>query len=116
VTGSRTEDDQRVEVEVVYFEGCPSWRVARERLVQALTQLGRTDASVSLVRVSTAGDAAAAGFAGSPTIRVDGRDLFPAAAVVTDALACRVYSTSRGPAGVPTVADMVTVLSDGSRS
>jgi hypothetical protein len=66
-----------VEVRIVYFDGCPSWRTANERLREALTQAGHADAPVGLIRVESEAEAAAAGFAGSPTILVNGRDLFP---------------------------------------
>ncbi|MBM7832707.1 hypothetical protein JOE59_003412 [Agromyces cerinus] len=48
-------------------------------------------------------------FAGSPTIAVDGRDLFPSKDA-TDALACRVYPTPPGLAGVPTVEQVAEAL------
>ena len=98
----------------MYFDGCPSWRTADERLREALTQAGHADTPVSLIQVESAAEAAAAGFAGSPTILVDGRDLFPAAAV-PDGLACRLYSTSAGMAGSPTIDELATALTDRSR-
>ena len=48
------------------------WRTAEQRLVQALAQIGRSDTPVTLVQVDSTADAEAAGFAGSPTILVDG--------------------------------------------
>ena len=33
-------------VELSYFEGCPSWRVADERLTEALRTVGRDDVRV----------------------------------------------------------------------
>jgi hypothetical protein len=98
-----------MEVEVVYFDGCPNWRTAQQRLAEAMTRLGRFGTSVSLVEVTSAAEAVAAGFAGSPTFLVDGRDLFPGP-VVSEDLACRLYMTSRGSAGCPTVEDLVGAL------
>ena len=54
----------------------------------------------------------AAGFAGSPTILVDGRDLFPQSVEGTGGLACRVYWTPGDPAGTPRVEDIMGALSD----
>ena len=79
-----------MEVRLVYFDGCPNWQLARDRLRQGLDRLGRADVSIGEVRVETADEAAAAGFAGSPTIVIDGRDLFPQSTVWAGGLACRV--------------------------
>jgi hypothetical protein len=53
--------------------------------------------------------------AGSPTFAVDGVDLFPVQ-IRTQGLSCRVYLTDAGPAGVPTVADLVAALRDRTAS
>lgn len=100
-----------MQVRVVYFDGCPSWQIAHQRLIEALTRVGRSDTAVTLVRVGSDADARAAGFAGSPTILLDGRDLFPGAAI-PDGLACRLYPTATGLAGSPTVEDLVIALTD----
>jgi hypothetical protein len=105
------EEDRCVDAQVVYFDGCPSWRTARERLGEALTRIGRQDVPVGLVEVRSAADAMVTGFAGSPTILVDGEDLFPSAGR-WEGLACRVYWTRCGPAGVPTVDDLAAALSE----
>jgi hypothetical protein len=65
-----------VQVELLYFEGCPSWQVADQRLHEALSLAGRSDVTVDRRRVDTVEQAEALGFVGSPSIRVDGRDLF----------------------------------------
>lgn len=100
-----------MDVRVVYFEGCPSWRVTVDRLHTAVAAAGRSGTVVELVRVESAAEAAAAGFAGSPTVLVDGEDLFPGAAE-TDELACRLYSTPDGPRGAPTLDALLGALAD----
>jgi hypothetical protein len=58
--------------------------------------------AVRLVEVSDAGAAERLRFLGSPTIRVDGRDIEPGAGGRGDyVLACRVYRTASGFAGLP---------------
>jgi hypothetical protein len=69
-----------VRVTLWYFADCPNWRLAEQRLRQALAGLGRADADLSLVSVETEAEAAAVGFGGSPTFTVDGVDLFAAEA------------------------------------
>jgi len=49
------------------------------------------------------------GFHGSPSIRVDGVDVF-ADADTAVGLSCRVYRTPDGPAGAPTVVQLQAVL------
>lgn len=88
-------------VELLYFDGCPSWQAAYEHLKVALVELGLPD-DVRLVHVQTNEQALGLRFAGSPTIRLNGQDLFP-----TDqadyGLGCRLYMTPEGMRGYPTV-------------
>ncbi len=93
--------DKVMDIEILYFEGCPSWQTAQAHLRQALDRLG-LDAEIGLVRVETPEEAVEARFVGSPTIRVRGRDLFPADHE-DYALGCRVYATPEGLRGWPTV-------------
>jgi hypothetical protein len=96
-------------VSVLYFAECPNWRDAGQRLRQALDEIGRSDAEIIFAAVETEADAAAVGFAGSPTFTLDGVDLF-GPAPSTGRLTCRLYATSGGLAGMPEVADLVTAL------
>ncbi|MFQ6172559.1 thioredoxin family protein [Oryzobacter sp. R7] len=98
-----------MEVRLLYFEGCPHWTVADERLRAAMAQIGDTSL-VHHVLIETPEDAAANGFVGSPTIQVDGRDPF-ARGDEQVGLTCRLYSTPEGLAGSPTVAQLIEVLS-----
>jgi hypothetical protein len=102
--------DLGVEVRVLYFEGCPSWTVVVERLRLALNATGHEGTPIQKVRVESATDAAATGFAGSPTVMVDGQDLFPGAAPVA-ALTCRLYPTSEGVHGSPSLDALLAALS-----
>ncbi|GAA2174897.1 hypothetical protein GCM10009846_22610 [Agrococcus versicolor] len=88
-------------VEVLTIEGCPNGAAAARHLEAALTAEGRA-ASVELRLVCTAAEAATSAFGGSPTITIDGVDLFPEGGSV-DGLACRVYATPAGLAGTPSV-------------
>ncbi len=103
----------RVDVELFYFASCPNWQLARERLNEALTAVGRSAPQVTLRAVETDEEARALRVPGSPTIRVNGNDLFPAAAE-TDCLACRVYPTPDGLSGAPTVDQLIRALGNTS--
>ena len=95
---------------VLYFDGCPNWQVANERLRTAMALAGRGDVRVEHRLVTTAEQAEAAGFHGSPTVLVNGQDPFadPDAPV---GLSCRVFRTEAGLAGAPTVEQLLAVLS-----
>lgn len=97
-------------VELLYFDGCPNWTVADERLTEALRTVGRGDVSVERRLVETVEEAEELGFIGSPTIRIDGTDPF-ASGTEEVGLACRVYATPTGLAGSPTTTQLVEVLS-----
>jgi hypothetical protein len=99
-----------VQVELLFFDGCPNWQLADQRLRDALALAGRHDVHVERRKVTTPEQAAAAGFGGSPTVLVDGQDPF-ADPDTPAGLSCRVYRTEAGPTGAPTVDQLVAVLS-----
>jgi hypothetical protein len=84
-----------VTVEFLYWEGCPSHPEARELLEEVLEARG-VDATVDVREVRTQEEARALGFPGSPTIRVDGRDIDPAGAEEPPSLSCRIYHLPNG--------------------
>ena len=90
-----------MKVEVLYFDGCPTHRAAHRTLAEVLFEKG-LEAEVELVAVNTDEEARRLRFPGSPTIRVDGEDLFPAPEREDWRLGCRVYATPEGLKGSPT--------------
>ena len=90
-----------MEVEILYFDSCPSYLEAEETLRGILEEEG-LDAEVELIAVNTAEAAQELRFAGSPTIRVDGDDLFPVPEQAEYALGCRMYATPEDLRGSPT--------------
>ena len=98
-----------MKVELFYFDGCPNWTVADQRLSEALTRLG-LDVTVERRRVTTPTQADEVGFTGSPTIRIDDRDPF-ASGEEQVGLACRLFATPTGWGGSPTVQQLVEALS-----
>lgn len=92
-------------IEVLYFDGCPTYRAAEETLRRVFAEEG-TEAEVELVAVDNDEEAQRLRFPGSPTIRLDGRDLFPAPDREDWRLGCRVYATPEGLKGSPT-AEMI---------
>lgn len=95
-------------IELLYFDDCPHWRTADER-VRAVAEARGLDVTRRLV--TTPAEAEAARFRGSPTILVDGRDPF-ASGDEAFGLSCRLYQTPEGPAGSPTAAQLEAVLDE----
>jgi hypothetical protein len=103
-------------VDVLTFEGCPNAEAAIALVTELIEEL-RIRADVHEVQVESPDQAALLGFLGSPTIRVEGQDVEPGAAARSDyALACRVYRTSAGAAGVPDRAWVERALVAAARS
>ena len=87
-------------IELLYFDDCPSWKNALEILNNTLSKLGYPE-EVSIIKVETHEKAIEHRFVGSPTIRVNGEDLYPIDQTQY-ALGCRVYQTPDGFSGWPT--------------
>ena len=99
-----------MKMEILYFDGCPTYLAAEKTLREVLEQQGIA-AVVELVAVNTDGEAQELRFAGSPTIRVDGEDLFPVPERAEYALGCRMYATSEGLRESPTATMLSEALS-----
>lgn len=93
----------------MYFDGCPNWKVADQRLAEIAAE--RPDVRVTRHQVRTLEEAERVGFHGSPSILVDGVDAF-AAADAGIGLACRVYATAGGAAGAPTLEQLRAAITD----
>lgn len=99
-----------MQVKVLYFDDCPNWKVARQRLQEALRAAGlASTVEVSYQTVETPEEAERVGFRGSPTILVDGRDPWTDGGA-TGGLSCRIYVTEHGPDGAPSVAQLAQAL------
>ena len=88
-------------VEVLYFDGCPTYLQA-EKTLRGVLAREAAEAVVELVVVNTDEEAHRLRFPGSPTIRVDGEDLFPVPGRAGYALGCRMYATPEGLRRSPT--------------
>lgn len=96
-------------VEIVHQAGCASLDLARQRVQEALGVIGRRDVEVRLIQVRP--DTVIP--SGSPSIILDGRELFGSAADA-GGWACRVYLDEADRAeGVPSLGAMVKALRAG---
>jgi hypothetical protein len=90
-----------MKVEILYFLGCPNHIPAVDRVREVLQQEG-TPADMVEFEVRDAAAAQQVGFLGSPTIRVDGQDIEPAARTARAfGMMCRSYIDDGRHAGVP---------------
>ena len=90
-----------MKIELLYFNDCPSWKVALENLETALAAEA-IEAEIQLIEVVDRNQAARLKFLGSPSFCVNGQDWWPEARQTYN-LSCRVYATPQGMRGVPTV-------------
>ena len=98
-TERNTMASKSFSVEVLYFSGCPSWKKTIEDLKFVLAEKG-VESDFKITRIESDEDAKAQSFPGSPTIRINGRDLFPIDQP-NYCLQCRVYSTPAGMLATP---------------
>ncbi|MDN4483903.1 hypothetical protein [Demequina lignilytica] len=96
-----------MKVELLHIAGCPGHERAASRLRAALDSLGLAATGIEEVRVDAG--SIPAGFAGSPTVLIDGEDLFPGTLPLAH-LACRVYRTGAGPSNSPSSAQIMAAL------
>jgi hypothetical protein len=84
-----------MKVELLFWDGCPSHPRALAELREALSELGLDPTEVEVREVATDAAAERERFVGSPTIRVDGRDVLPPNGDPVG-LTCRVYRRRDG--------------------
>lgn len=92
---------QPIDIEILYFDGCPNVDLARKMVTDVVNQAG-AKAQIAMVKIESNDDAEAKQFVGSPSIRVTGKDVDP----MDDnnlqySMRCRVYFTSDGMSGLP---------------
>lgn len=95
-----------VKVTMLYFDDCPSWQIADSHLRLLAEEI---DYSIERIEVTTPEQAEQLRFRGSPSIHIDGSDLF-AASDAPVGLSCRIYQTPGGPAGSPTESQLRAAL------
>jgi len=96
----RTEswpDHEACTVEVLLVPGCPGAQLTLSRVQAAAESLG-VDTNLRVVTIEAESRAQELGFVGSPTVRVEGRDVEDASERPVG-LSCRLYGRERAPSG-----------------
>jgi hypothetical protein len=83
-------------VELLWWEGCPSYPEAIAELRSLLREEGLDPDILELREIETDEQARRERFPGSPTIRLDGDDVVPPGEGEPYSLTCRVYRLSDG--------------------
>lgn len=93
---------------LLYVASCPGFPLLARRLRAAIAQ-SSIDRLLVRARTVRQGEPPVTGFAGSPTLLVNGVDPFPVPAVAAG-LGCRHYLTEAGLDASPSIAQLVTAL------
>jgi hypothetical protein len=92
---TQDRDAATLHIDFLYWEDCPSHEAALALLRSVLAD-EHIQAEVTVQDVETDEDAIALRFPGSPTIRVNGRDIDPTIDEDVAGLTCRAYRTAAG--------------------
>ncbi len=92
---------KKPQIELLYFDGCPTHKVVRQIVSDILRAVGIVT-EVREIKVTTDAQARLLKFIGSPTVRIDGRDVDPSADGAQQyGLKCRIYSIADKLSGCP---------------
>ena len=89
-----------MKIDLLYFDGCPSWERGLANL-QAALAAEKISSDIHLIEVKDDTEAAREKFLGSPSFRINGQDLWPEERR-RYTMNCRVYATDKGLQGYPT--------------
>ncbi len=92
--------DSQTKIELLYFNNCPSWKIMLHDLRKVLGKL-EINTDISLIEVETHNQAIKHKFIGSPSIRINNKDIFPTKHN-NYGLGCRMYQIPNGLKGLPT--------------
>ena len=98
-------------MEFLWWRECPSWERALDMLREQMDAAGLDPVSIESREIDTEEAAEREEFVGSPTIRVDGRDVQPPPEDDLAGLVCRVYRRRDGRASpLPDAGEVREVL------
>jgi hypothetical protein len=87
-------------IEFQYFDGCPNAALTLEHLNEALKSINMSEASLVLTEVPSPEMAEQLHFQGSPTILIDGIDIYTGRKPDSTNYTCRIYSFSGEKTGI----------------
>ena len=93
-----TIDREKIKIELLYFDGCPSYKKALEN-IKAVLKEKNLKAELILIRVESEEKARKVGFQGSPSVRINGKDL--EGRDESYSFSCRLYRVNGKPSTSP---------------
>jgi len=78
-----------MKIELLYIDGCPNYPTVLRYLQEVLREK-ELDIPVAMVEIKSADEAIKHRFAGSPTVKIDGRDIAPQESE-DFCMGCRLY-------------------------
>jgi hypothetical protein len=104
-------ESMSVDVELLWWRGCPSWERALQTVRAEMKAAGLDPSTIKVTEIGADAEAERRDFPGSPTIRIDGRDVQPLSPTEPRGLACRVYRRRDGSVSpLPDPADVRAAL------
>lgn len=80
-----------MKIELFYFDGCLAYRTALKHLEEVIKEK-KLDAAVEMIKIESGEQALRDRFLGSPSIRINGRDIEPGVEKIKDfSMRCRLY-------------------------
>jgi hypothetical protein len=98
-------------IEILVTKDCPGEDAAL-RLVAMAAQITGVAPQVMLVELADLAETRRTAFPGSPTIRVNGRDIAPASNPDPASLGCRDYQTDHGNSDIPALPQLLAAITD----
>ncbi|MCH9024306.1 MAG: thioredoxin family protein [candidate division Zixibacteria bacterium] len=90
-----------MKIELLVFDGCPNSEPTEKLIRETMSELGG-DVKIEVVTVADNDDAVAKRFLGSPSVRVNGKDLEIEENETTQySMRCRLYRTDESQSGLP---------------
>ena len=93
-----TKGQAKMKIELLYFNSCPSYKQALTN-IKAVLKEKNLQAEVILVNVESEEKAKQVGFQGSPSVRINGKDIEGRDEGYS--FSCRIYSDNGKPAVAP---------------
>ena len=104
-----------MKIDFLWWQGCPSWDRALGILRDEVEAAGLDPETIRVIEITDEADAERHDFPGSPTIRVDGRDIQPVGPDEPRGPTCRVYRRRDGRVSpLPDPADLRQALAAGA--
>ncbi|MCH8026565.1 MAG: DUF2703 domain-containing protein [candidate division Zixibacteria bacterium] len=90
-----------MKIELLVFDGCPNSEPTEKLIRETMSELD-ADGKIEVVTVVDNDDAVAKRFLGSPSVRVNGKDLeIEEDATTQYSMRCRIYRTDESQSGLP---------------